>query len=97
MGGYRGHDAFVFKTNFGTGHTDRNIESNKSQDKIDLDHSALAGPKPAGLSHAFSGHDSSDRVIHNSLTGALSFDDDEHGGASQAQFATHFPWQHHSL
>jgi Ca2+-binding RTX toxin-like protein len=85
MSSHRGIDAFDFSW---------------LQDKPRFD-ASLAGLKSEGLSSdAFSAgaaHDRSDHVTYDSSTGSLSFDSDDTGGASQTQFAAHFPWQHHSL
>ncbi|MER8825463.1 calcium-binding protein [Mesorhizobium sp. M0817] len=94
--GNGGNDAFVFNTALGTGNIDRVTDFNKSQDKIHLDDAIFAGLKLGGLSSGafFAGkaaHDSSDHIIYNSSTGALSFDSDGIGGAAQTQFATLSP------
>jgi Ca2+-binding RTX toxin-like protein len=96
MTGFGGNDSFVFNTALGAGNIDRITDFNKSQDKIHLDDAIFAGLKLGGLSSDafFAGtaaHDSSDHVIYNSATGALSFDSDGAGGASQIQFATLSP------
>ncbi|RWB30240.1 calcium-binding protein, partial [Mesorhizobium sp.] len=94
--GNGGNDAFVFKTALGAGNIDRITDFNKLQDKIHIDDAVFAGLKLGGLtSDAFfvgkAAHDSSDHIIYNSLTGALSFDSDGIGGAAQTQFATLSP------
>ncbi|MER9849965.1 calcium-binding protein [Mesorhizobium sp. M0106] len=94
--GNGGNDAFVFNTALGSGNIDRVTDFDKLQDKIQLDHAIFAGLKLGGLSSDafFAGtaaHDSSDHIIYNSSTGALSFDSDGIGGAAQIQFATLSP------
>ncbi|MER8962982.1 calcium-binding protein [Mesorhizobium sp. M0701] len=94
--GNGGNDAFVFNSALGAGNIDKVTDFNKLQDKIQLDDAVFAGLKLGGLSSDafFAGtaaHDSSDHVIYNSSTGALSFDSDGIGGAAQIQFATLSP------
>jgi Ca2+-binding RTX toxin-like protein len=94
--GNAGHDAFSFNTALGAGNVDKITDFNRSQDTFHLDHTVFAGLKPGGLPSAafFAGtaaHDSSDHIIYNSATGALSFDSDGAGGAAQTQFATLSP------
>ncbi|MER8381514.1 calcium-binding protein, partial [Mesorhizobium sp. M1399] len=91
-----GNDAFVFNSTLGAGNIDKVTDFNKVQDKIHLDDAVFAGLKLGGLSSDafFAGttaHDSSDHIIYNSSTGALSFDSDGIGGAAQVQFATLSP------
>ncbi|MER8798513.1 calcium-binding protein [Mesorhizobium sp. M0984] len=94
--GNGGNDTFVFNSALGAGNIDRITDFNKLQDKIQLDDAVFAGLKLGGLSSDafFAGtaaHDSSDHIIYNNSTGALSFDSDGIGGASQIQFATLSP------
>ncbi|MER9255078.1 calcium-binding protein [Mesorhizobium sp. M0598] len=94
--GNGGNDVFVFNSALGAGNIDRITDFNKLQDKIQLDDAVFAGLKLGGLSSDafFAGtaaHDSSDHIIYNSSTGALSFDSDGIGGAAQIQFATLSP------
>ncbi|MER9837864.1 calcium-binding protein [Mesorhizobium sp. M0145] len=94
--GNGGNDAFVFNSALGAGNIDKVTDFNKLQDKIHLDDAVFAGLKLGGLSSDafFAGtaaHDSSDHIIYNSSTGALSFDSDGIGGAAQIQFATLSP------
>ncbi|TIT03019.1 MAG: calcium-binding protein, partial [Mesorhizobium sp.] len=94
--GNGGNDAFVFNTALGSGNIDRVTDFNKSQDKIHLDNAIFAGLNAGALTAAafFAGtaaHDSSDHIIYNNSTGALSFDSDGIGGAAQIQFATLSP------
>ncbi|TIQ81322.1 MAG: calcium-binding protein, partial [Mesorhizobium sp.] len=94
LSGFGGNDTFVFNSALGNGNVDRITDFN--QDKIRLDDAIFAGLHLGGLPSAafFAGtaaHDSSDHIIYNSSTGALSFDSDGAGGASQTQFATLSP------
>jgi serralysin len=94
--GLGGKDVFAFTSALGAGNVDRITDFNKFQDKIHLDHTVFAGLNSGALSSQafFAGtaaHDSSDHVIYNSSTGALSFDGDGTGGADQIQFATLSP------
>ncbi|RUV30981.1 MULTISPECIES: family 16 glycosylhydrolase [unclassified Mesorhizobium] len=94
LSGFGGNDTFVFNSALGNGNVDRITDFN--QDKIHLDDAIFAGLHLGGLPSAafFAGtaaHDSSDHIIYNSSTGALSFDSDGAGGASQTQFATLSP------
>ncbi|TIM52870.1 calcium-binding protein, partial [Mesorhizobium sp.] len=94
--GNGGNDAFVFNTALGAGNIDRVIDFNKLQDKIHIDNAIFTGLSSGALTSAafFAGaaaHDSSDRILYNNSTGALSFDSDGAGGASQIQFATLSP------
>ncbi|TIU80522.1 MAG: calcium-binding protein [Mesorhizobium sp.] len=94
--GNGGNDAFVFNTALGAGNIDRVIDFNKLQDKIHIDNAIFAGLSSGALTSTafFAGaaaHDSSDRILYNNSTGALSFDSDGIGGAVQTQFATLSP------
>ncbi|MER8556648.1 family 16 glycosylhydrolase [Mesorhizobium sp. M1217] len=94
--GYGGHDAFSFNTALGAGNVDKITDFKRSQDTFHLSDTVFAGLQPGGLpSKAFfvgaAAHDSSDHIIYNSETGALAFDSDGAGGASQIQFATLSP------
>ncbi|MER8396147.1 family 16 glycosylhydrolase [Mesorhizobium sp. M1340] len=94
--GLGGHDAFSFNTALGAGNVDKITDFKRSLDTFHLSDTVFAGLQPGGLpSKAFfvgaAAHDSSDHIIYNSETGALSFDSDGAGGASQIQFATLSP------
>ncbi len=91
--GFGGKDVFVFKAALGAGNVDKITDFSVSRDKIVLDHTVFAGLQPGALSASafFAGagsHDTTDRIIYNSSTGALYFDSDGSGGAQQTQFAT---------
>ncbi|MER8486623.1 calcium-binding protein, partial [Mesorhizobium sp. M1322] len=90
------NDTFVFNSALGNGNVDRITDFNPSQDKIHLENAIFAGLGGGALTSAafFAGasaHDSSDRILYNNSTGALSFDSDGIGGAVQTQFATLSP------
>ncbi|MER8483349.1 calcium-binding protein, partial [Mesorhizobium sp. M1322] len=94
--GNGGNDTFVFNSALGAGNIDRIADFNKLQDKIHIDNAIFAGLSSGALTSAafFAGaaaHDSSDHIIYNNSTGALSFDSDGIGGAAQKQFATLAP------
>ncbi|WP_245340630.1 family 16 glycosylhydrolase [Mesorhizobium sp. WSM4313] len=94
--GSGGRDTFVFNTALGTGNVDKITDFTVSKDKIQLDHTVFAelhtGKLPAAaFSTGTAAHDTSDHIIYDSSTGALYYDSDGHGGASQVQFATLSP------
>ncbi|CCV03992.1 conserved hypothetical protein [Mesorhizobium metallidurans STM 2683] len=94
--GNGGNDTFVFNSALGGGNIDRITDFNKAQDKIHIDNAIFAGLGAGALTSAafFAGtaaNDSSDHIIYNNSTGALSFDSDGIGGAAQIQFATLSP------
>lgn len=94
--GNGGSDVFVFNSALKAGNVDKITDFNVTQDKILLDHTVFAGLQGTTLpTSAFyvgkGAHDSSDHIIYNSSTGALSFDHDGIGGANQIQFATLSP------
>ncbi|MER8438909.1 right-handed parallel beta-helix repeat-containing protein [Mesorhizobium sp. M1312] len=96
LSGFGGNDIFVFNSALGNGNVDKVTDFNPSQNKIHLDDAIFAELELGRLtSDAFfagkAAHDSSDHIIYNSSTGALSFDSDGTGGASQTQFATLSP------
>ena len=94
--GNGGKDVFVFNSALKAGNVATITDFNVSQDKIQLDHTVFAGLQtgalPAGAFHIGRGaHDSTDHIVYNSSTGALSFDVDGTGSAHQVQFATLAP------
>jgi serralysin len=96
LSGFGGNDVFVFNSALGDGNIDRITDFNSSQNKIHLDDAIFAGLSSGALSSDafFAGKaadDSSDHIIYNSSTGALSFDSDGIGGAAQTQFASLSP------
>ncbi|MER8435538.1 calcium-binding protein [Mesorhizobium sp. M1312] len=96
LSGFGGNDVFVFNSALGDGNVDKITDFNSSQNKIHLDDAIFAELELGTLtSDAFfagkAAHDSSDHIIYNNSTGALSFDSDGIGGAAQTQFATLSP------
>ena len=94
--GNGGKDVFVFNSALTAGNVARITDFNVAQDKIQLDHTIFTGLQlgalPAGDFHiGRAAHDSTDHIIYNSSTGALSFDPDGTGSAHQVQFATLAP------
>ena len=94
--GNGGKDVFVFNAALKAGNVAKITDFNVALDKIQLDHTVFsglhAGVLPSAAFHIGTGaHNSSDHIIYNSSTGALSFDGDGAGGAHQIQFATLSP------
>jgi Ca2+-binding RTX toxin-like protein len=86
-----GGDEFVFNTALNaTTNVDR-IEDFAGSDLIHLDNAVFtgigAGLGPGEFRIGTSAADASDRIIYNSVTGALFFDADGAGGAGQVRFA----------
>ncbi|MDX8534097.1 calcium-binding protein [Mesorhizobium sp. VK25A] len=93
--GNGGNDTFVFNTAPSKGVVTI-TDFNPALDKIQLDHGIFQGLSTGALaSTAFytgtAAHDSTDHIVYNSTTGALYFDSDGIGGASQIQFASLTP------
>jgi Ca2+-binding RTX toxin-like protein len=91
--GYGGADTFVFNTALGQANIDRITDFSVRNDTIQLDHTVFAGLSSGALAAAAfhfgaSATDADDRIIYNSASGALFFDADGVGGATQVQFAT---------
>lgn len=89
-----GADVFVFDAALGKSRNlDRIADFNVADDRIDLAHAVFSAAGKSGAlgSSAFwigaKAHDSSDRIIYDAATGALYYDSDGNGGASQIQFA----------
>jgi Ca2+-binding RTX toxin-like protein len=94
--GFGGKDVFVFNTALGAGSVDKITDFSVTEDKIQIDHTVFKGLQPGALPtgtfHIGSAaHTSSQHIIYNSSTGALSFDSDGAGGAHQIQFAVLSP------
>ncbi|MBZ9800014.1 calcium-binding protein [Mesorhizobium sp. ES1-4] len=94
--GFGGKDVFVFNTALGAGNVDKITDFSVTDDKIQIDHTVFNGLQPdalpTGAFHVGSAvHTSSQHIIYNSSTGALSFDSDGVGGAHQIQFAVLAP------
>ncbi|MDX8441871.1 calcium-binding protein, partial [Mesorhizobium australafricanum] len=91
-----GKDVFVFNSALKADNIAKVTDFNVGQDKIQLDHSVFAGLHAGALPMqdlhiGASAHDSTDHIIYNSTTGALSFDSDGTGGTHQVQFAALAP------
>ncbi len=92
--GGAGADLFVFNAAPGAANRDAITDYNVADDTIRLENSVFVGLGAAGALAAgkfFIGaaaHDAGDRIIYDAATGALYFDTDGVGGASQIQFAT---------
>jgi Ca2+-binding RTX toxin-like protein len=99
LSGGSGQDVFVFRE-FGAANADAVSAYDSSWDKLQLDHNAMAalgatGTFAAGDARFFAGagaaggHDADDRVVFNSSTGQLYYDDDG-SGAHAAQLVATF-------
>jgi len=91
--GGSGADLFAFSSALGGGNIDAITDYTVTNDTIQLDDSVFAGLALGALSAgAFyigtAAHDSTDRIIYNSSTGALLFDADGNGAGAAVQFAT---------
>jgi Ca2+-binding RTX toxin-like protein len=92
LSGSAGNDVFVFNTAL-SGGVDR-ITDFSGSDSFRLENSVFtalgaAGPLASSAFHSGSAaHDSSDRIIYNPATGALTYDADGTGSRAPAQFAT---------
>lgn len=93
MFGGAGADRFVFDTALGSGNVDRITDFSRVDDTILLENSIFTRLTTTGTlnSGAFyagaAAHDSTDRIIYNPATGALSYDADGTGAAASVQFA----------
>jgi serralysin len=91
--GNSGQDSFVFEKNFGASNIDRITDFSVADDTIRLDNAVFTafGSNGTMSSSAFytgaAAHDSTDRIVYNSSTGALSYDRDGTGSAAAIQFA----------
>jgi len=91
--GFGGSDSFLFNTTLGATNIDRIVDFNVAADTIRLENAVFTGLSAGTLGAAafFAGaaaHDSSDRILYNAASGALSFDKDGLGGAAAVRFAT---------
>jgi Ca2+-binding RTX toxin-like protein len=93
--GGAGNDFFVFNQTPGTANADQILDFATAADKLQLDHNVMAALGAAGNfaagdvrffagAGAAAGHDADDRVIYNTSTGQLYYDDDG-SGAHAAQ------------
>ena len=92
--GLAGQDQFLFNTPLnGASNVDRVIDFNVADDTILLDNAVFSSS--LGLGNISAGEfvigtaaqDANDRIIYNSGTGALFYDNDGVGGNAQVQFA----------
>jgi Ca2+-binding RTX toxin-like protein len=92
--GGSGSDIFYFDTAPGAGNVDRITDFSTVYDRIGLENAIFTNVGLAGTlaSAAFykgaAAHDSSDRIIYNSATGAVLYDSDGTGAAAAVQIAT---------
>ena len=86
-------DGFFFDTSLGATNIDKITDFSTVDDTIDLENAIFTAFRSSGTmsSSAFyvgaAAHDSTDRIIYNSDTGALSYDPDGTGSAAAVQFA----------
>ncbi len=91
-GGF-GQDSFIFDTSLSVSNIDMVTDFSVVDDTIRLDNAVFTtfGRTGTMSSSAFytgaAAHDSTDRILYNSSTGALSYDPDGTGAASAIQFA----------
>jgi len=93
LNGFGGTDTFRFTTALGAGNVDAVQGFDPADDTIALDDAVFAGlavgALPAG---AFvigaAASDADDRIVYDSVTGALWFDADGNGAGAAVQFAT---------
>ncbi|WP_423069086.1 Ig-like domain-containing protein [Devosia sp. CN2-171] len=93
LSGGSGKDTFVFDTALGSTNIDRISDFNVTDDTIALSKSVFAALSLGNLdvSSFFKGTaaaDATDRLIYNSMTGALYYDPDGVGGVAQLQIST---------
>jgi Ca2+-binding RTX toxin-like protein len=91
--GLGGADTFAFTTSIFTGSIDQLPDFLPSVDKIALDDAEFQGLSLGSLSAdqftiGTAAQDQADRIIYNSVTGALFFDADGTGSTAAVQFAT---------
>lgn len=89
--GGAGHDIFVFNASF-IGAIDKITDFSPVDDTIHLENTIftnlITGSLNAAAFHiGTAAHDTTDRIIYNTQTGALSYDADGIGGGSAQQFA----------
>jgi Ca2+-binding RTX toxin-like protein len=99
--GGTGADTFVIRPSFGAGPSDPIVDFASGLDKIQLDGGLFAGTGPSGnfaagderfyaAAGASGGHDATDRVVYNTTTGEVFYDDDG-SGAGTAQLIAVLP------
>ncbi len=89
--GGAGHDIFVFNASF-IGAIDKITDFSPVDDTIHLENTIFTNLTTGSLNAAAfhigtAAHDTTDRIIYNTQTGALSYDADGIGGGSAQQFA----------
>jgi serralysin len=91
--GGSGADRFTFDTSFGPSNIDQIVDFSVIEDTIRLENAIFTKLTLTGTlsSSAFyagaAAHDSTDRIIYNKSTGALSYDPDGTGAAAPIEFA----------
>ncbi|NGN45005.1 hypothetical protein G6N74_28520 [Mesorhizobium sp. CGMCC 1.15528] len=90
--GGAGSDTFAFNTTLGTGNVDRISDYSVADDSIRLGSEIFTGLTAGALSSAAfrmgsTAADASDRIIYDSTTGSLLFDEDGNGAMAAVQFA----------
>jgi Ca2+-binding RTX toxin-like protein len=92
LNGNGGADIFIFNTMLGTTNIDRIVGFSALDDRIYLDRTILSGMTTTGVlatgAYNTVASQSDDRIIFNTVTGALSFDADGSGTSAAVQFAT---------
>lgn len=93
LNGGGGADTFVFDSALGAANIDAISDYTIADDTISLENAVFTGLAVGTLTGgAFyigaAAHDSTDRIIYNSATGALLFDADGNGAGAAIQFAT---------
>jgi serralysin len=93
LSGYLGNDFFIFDTALGAGNIDTISDFSVADDTVRLENAIFTG-LAAGTLAASAFHtgtaaaDALDRIIYNSATGALLFDNDGTGAGAAVQFAS---------
>jgi Ca2+-binding RTX toxin-like protein len=93
LNGGSGTDSFVFSTALGAGNIDTIQDFSVVNDSILLadaifNRAGIVGPLAASRFYVgTAAHDTSDRIIYNAVSGALSYDDDGDGAHAAVQFA----------
>jgi serralysin len=95
-----GNDTIIFDTALGKNNVDKVTDFSDTNDVIALSRFTFADAGPIGVLSAdafFTGsaaHDATDRIIYNSVSGALSYDPGGTASGSSTQFATLSPGLH---
>jgi serralysin len=93
LNGGAGADLYLFDSALGGGNVDTIVGFVTGADRILLDNAVFTALADGSLATAAfyvgsAAHDSDDRIVYNSATGALLYDADGAGGAAAVQFAT---------